>query len=299
MIPPNNPHKQKVLHVPKNTVGRDFFVADVHGCFSLLLLGMAEAGFSPQKDRLFLGGDMIDRGPESHLLCNVLRQPYVYAVPGNHEILLANSLRDGVLTPATRHLLATKNYNGMHWLSGVTESELEDMVEAIEHLPLVIEVETDRGLVGLVHADVPAHMNWQTFKDHIRLGDPYTQGMAIGIPAEEHHKPRHRVTKKDKRGVEGIGRVFVGHTTQFSGILQLGNLFAIDTGAAWRATGHSKGHLSLVNPLLESKHLTQEPNLLGYGGLQLDLKVHGEIPGFEFSDLFIQEQITSFQKPRM
>ncbi|EOV9087845.1 metallophosphoesterase [Pseudomonas aeruginosa] len=49
---------------------------------------MREAQFSPTHDRLFVVGDLIDRGPGSHRCARFLAQPYVHAVRGNHEDML-------------------------------------------------------------------------------------------------------------------------------------------------------------------------------------------------------------------
>ena len=50
----------------QNTVGRDFAVGDIHGCFTELQRGLEAIGFDPSTDRLFSVGDLVDRGPESH-----------------------------------------------------------------------------------------------------------------------------------------------------------------------------------------------------------------------------------------
>ena len=50
----------------QNTVGRDFAVGDIHGCFTELQRGLDAIGFDPSTDRLFSVGDLVDRGPESH-----------------------------------------------------------------------------------------------------------------------------------------------------------------------------------------------------------------------------------------
>ena len=46
----------------QNTVGRDFAVGDIHGCFTELQRGLEAIGFDPSTDRLFSVGDLVDRG---------------------------------------------------------------------------------------------------------------------------------------------------------------------------------------------------------------------------------------------
>ena len=56
--------QQRFLKVPRNALGRDFAVGDVHGCFTRLQQGLDQLGFDPTRDRLFSVGDLVDRGPE-------------------------------------------------------------------------------------------------------------------------------------------------------------------------------------------------------------------------------------------
>ena len=52
----------------RNRIGRDFAVGDIHGCFTALQIALDAIGFSPETDRLFCAGDLVDRGPGSHLV---------------------------------------------------------------------------------------------------------------------------------------------------------------------------------------------------------------------------------------
>ncbi len=68
-----------------NAQGRDYFAGDVHGHLDLLETQMRRVGFNGSYDRLFLVGDLIDRGPFSQDTLDLLQEPYVHAVMGNHE----------------------------------------------------------------------------------------------------------------------------------------------------------------------------------------------------------------------
>src|SRR5690554_7844483 len=69
-----------------NERGRDFAVGDIHGHFTKLKVALDAAGFSPgDGDRLFSVGDLVDRGPESHMALDWLAKPWFHAVRGNHE----------------------------------------------------------------------------------------------------------------------------------------------------------------------------------------------------------------------
>ena len=51
-----------VKYIPENTKGRDFVVGDLHGTIHLLQVLLEQVKFDPADDRLFSGGDLIDRG---------------------------------------------------------------------------------------------------------------------------------------------------------------------------------------------------------------------------------------------
>ena len=69
----------------KNTKGRDFFVSDIHGHFDLLLEEMKNHAFNTKTDRLFVGGDNCDRGPNSDWVLDFINEPWYISIRGNHE----------------------------------------------------------------------------------------------------------------------------------------------------------------------------------------------------------------------
>jgi bis(5'-nucleosyl)-tetraphosphatase (symmetrical) len=73
-----------------------YVVGDVHGCFDTLLGLLADCGFDPGRDRLWLVGDLVNRGPKS---LEVLRWAAdldqrlgerMVAVAGNHDLHLVS-----------------------------------------------------------------------------------------------------------------------------------------------------------------------------------------------------------------
>ena len=274
--------KRRVLRLPRNTRGRDLIITDPHGAYDLVWDAMKAANFDRSCDRLLVGGDLIDRGAGSARAGKFLRQPYVYSVAGNHERMLVDAWRQGALNRDIVDALARMNYNGMRWMKDVSIEDLELLAATFDDLPFVIEVETSRGLAGIVHADVPPGMDWQTFTAKIEVGDEYATRMALGMDlSDTHHESRQRVQTRRADGVPGVGRVFVGHTVLFEGMQKLGNLYAIDSGSAWADAGKNKGHLTMVNPLMQTQYLAQPPG--ARDDPRLDLRIDGEIPAHEFS----------------
>ena len=77
-----------VARFKRNTLGRDFVIADIHGAFDLLVIALAEIDFDPEVDRIFSTGDLIDRGESSHRCTEFISLPYFHSTLGNHESML-------------------------------------------------------------------------------------------------------------------------------------------------------------------------------------------------------------------
>lgn len=238
----------------RNTLGRDFVVGDIHGAFDMVLEAMGKAGFNPRIDRLFSVGDLIDRGPGSHRCVRFLAQPYVYAVRGNHEQMLLDLYADGVPNPATIEFMAGRN--GFGWWLGVPDAQRTEILEAVARLPLAIEIDTGRGSVGLIHADVPAGMGWGNFLVRLEAGDPDVVHTCLW--------GRERVKNLDTNGVAGVGRVFAGHTPQWDGALRLGNFYYIDSGAVFGQLGvKDEGCLTMAEATTRTQVLIAPRQLPG------------------------------------
>lgn len=244
----------KLKHFKANIEGRDFVVGDIHGAFTLLLTAMKRVGFDKATDRLFCVGDLIDRGAESARVARFLAQPYVHAVRGNHEDMLIQLHSDGNFPEITaEHWMARRN--GLGWWVNTSLDQKQAILAAIRKLPIAIEVDTPRGTVGIVHAEVAAGLNWHEFLVRIESGDEKVTETALW--------GRDRVQTKDASGVHGVGRVFVGHTPQWNGVRRLGNVYAVDTGAIFADIGKKDGtRLTIMNLVHTSAVLSDTDPLL-------------------------------------
>lgn len=83
-----------IITLPVNTQGTDYVMGDLHGCYSLLQAALDTVNFDPARDRLFSVGDLVDRGPDSLKCLQLLKQPWFYAVLGNHERMLMDFFVD-------------------------------------------------------------------------------------------------------------------------------------------------------------------------------------------------------------
>lgn len=199
-----------------NRRGTDFVVGDIHGEFDALESILAEIKFRPKQDRLFSVGDLVDRGPRSADVVKWLKKPWFNAVAGNHEDMLLKLKGDEL-----EQWLAI---NGGEWWQSVTEDGRVAILKAIAALPLAIEVMTENGRIGIVHADVPSGLPWKDFLDALKTGEDHVVEYALWS--------RSRVQGADDTIVSGVDKVFCGHTPLEKASI-LGNVHLVDTGACF------------------------------------------------------------------
>ena len=217
--------EQRFLKVPRNELGRDFAVGDLHGHFSRLQASLDQLGFDPSRDRLFSVGDLVDRGPENEAVLDWLEQPWFYAVQGNHEDYAIRYARTGKVD--------VENWRGYGggWFLDLPAERQKVYAEAFARLPIAIEVETRDGAVGLLHADCPV-LFWPRLESALR--DRYQRTSAAC------QWSRDRLRQMDRTGIRGVRAVVAGHTP-VSAPLLLGNVYHIDT-EGWKA-----GYFTFLN----------------------------------------------------
>jgi serine/threonine protein phosphatase 1 len=209
-----------------NSKGRDLAVGDIHGHFARLQRCLDAVGFDPLVDRLFSVGDLVDRGPHSEQALHWLAQPWFHPVQGNHEALAITYLRGGRLD------LDMYRAAGGGWFLDLPSSEQLRFVEVFANLPLALEVPTEAGLIGLLHADSP-FADWPTLRRRLQAeDDPQVREVC--------QWSRRRLKEGDTQRVQGLAALLVGHTPVLQ-VKQLGNVWHLDTG------GWSSGHFSLLD----------------------------------------------------
>lgn len=195
--------RDMVVDDPRNTVGRDFVVGDIHGMFPKLKEMLAALAFEPTRDRLFSVGDLVDRGSESEAAAAWIAEPWFFAVRGNHD----QRRVDRHLSPTEGEEFERADGNGT-------------LAAALATLPFMREIETDGGRVGIVHGDVPEDRTWAQFRQALIDGDWVDTQVAISSYRSTAAWP-----------VRGdIHRVLVGHDACHEPEVS-GNVLNIDTGA--------------------------------------------------------------------
>ena len=220
-------------HHTINKVGRDFVVGDLHGMFEALETLLDNIGFNSATDRLFSVGDLIDRGPQSDRVLEFLDKPWFYSIMGNHEIMLIESEHDKAMYRSW-----TTNNGGEWWLT-IPEDEQKVMRERLRQLPIAMDIRTNSGMIGLVHADIPTGMTWKQFVAGIHEDEELCNYVLWSRNRYRHYK----ITNSTDR-IEDIDLVILGHTPVEHPI-HISNICYLDTGAAYK-TRKGLGKLSVL-----------------------------------------------------
>ncbi|MGY6271861.1 metallophosphoesterase [Achromobacter denitrificans] len=146
-----------VVEHAKNSDGRDFVVPDLHGSYSLLMNRLDQLKFDPNADRIFSVGDLVDRGPEPMNTLRLLREPWFYAVRGNHDDMLLSALGK---MESWAHSPNDFFYNGGTWATQLSKPEMDELLTdlgpRVEALPYIRTVLADDGsaLFHVAHAEL-------------------------------------------------------------------------------------------------------------------------------------------------
>lgn len=205
----------------QNQKGRDFVVGDIHGMFSSFSKLLSQVNFDENIDRVFSVGDLVDRGSESHRVIEFLNKPWFFSIMGNHEYMLVESeddekMRDNWIS-----------YCGGDWWKELPKELQPRIRKKIAKLPMAMEIETAHGNIGIVHADIPLHMEWSYFIRQLQT-DTEMQNYSLWS------RNRYKRIRLDGYcpNIDGISKVIFGHTPTTEPIIK-GNIYFIDTGATY------------------------------------------------------------------
>jgi bis(5'-nucleosyl)-tetraphosphatase (symmetrical) len=100
-----------------------YAIGDIQGCYQTLQKLLKQIGFTPTQDKLWLAGDLINRGPRSLDTLNFIydHQDVIQVVLGNHDLHFL-AVAAGTKTPSSKdtftELLAANNCEQLcRWLS--------------------------------------------------------------------------------------------------------------------------------------------------------------------------------------
>lgn len=242
-----------VKNLPKNTLGRDFVVGDLHGSISLINELLSRVDFDTTKDRLLLVGDLADRGPESRACLALLLEPWCHSVMGNHEELLLggfwSTIHPGIARPnffygSEEDLL----FNGGQWTMDEfprPSDEFFHLLEKVAELPQIIVVGEGDGRFNIVHAELPLSYTDETIDslptviDIDEFDSPYFRWARVimdGCPTDH----------AEKKTRDGLSDTYTGHTIG-KGIRQADGHICLDTGA-FKSYKDNRFCLTMIEP---------------------------------------------------
>lgn len=117
-------------------------MSDIHGRYDKFTQMLRHINFS-KIDKLYILGDVIDRGEEPILLLNeIMEKDNIHLLMGNHEYMMINALMHNVY-------IDTWVYNGgyttLDKFLELNEKDKQDILEYLYHLPVIIPSLTVNG----------------------------------------------------------------------------------------------------------------------------------------------------------
>lgn len=228
----------KHVFYPENTQGRDFIVGDLHGCVADLLKMLQLIKFDSAVDRLFSVGDLVDRGPDSFRTAELVYEPWFFAVKGNHEELMYET----ILRESFSHA-GTWFSNGGQWGFEHDAGEMKNLARALELLPYVISVGEGANRFNIVHGELKHCENWtrvpmtDAMLDNWVFSDSEEGDLLWGRTLISNGKEKIADVQPDEfwHDMEKLSLTYVGHTPVRE-VVQVQKQMYIDTGAVFHHT---------------------------------------------------------------
>lgn len=147
------------VSLPSNPHGRDLVIGDVHGQAHLLEKLLVLADFNRYIDRVFMLGDLIDKGADSAALLERMDGTTFHSLMGNHEAMMVAAQHGAKTDPVW-------DRSGNEWAQSLPASRLSELSTKAMTFPLIAEVRLkDGGNIGLVHGEVPPGMSWDQIRN--------------------------------------------------------------------------------------------------------------------------------------
>lgn len=218
---------------------RIWCVGDIHGCFNEFKELISKI---PENEKIYLVGDMIDRGPDTQALLSYIieNQDRIIPIIGNHEQLMISSDKMEMCefwskVGGDRTMDSYYNING---IEGFNEEIFNKHVEWLKTLPLYIVIEFNEHKDLLISHSLMLHI-WNTVLTESDIKDSQWQHFL------------NLEYKEDFFENENLYNIF-GHTIQQTPVVN-SNFACIDIG-----TFRSKRICALSYPDLKLIEVTKE-----------------------------------------
>lgn len=195
--------------------GNSYICGDIHGMYDLLMDKLSKVNFNFNEDILYCVGDLVDRGPDSYKVLQLVKEPWFKTVLGNHEEMIIENFQ----APYELSSRQLHYQNGGAWFFELSEEMQEECLQIVKSLPLYLEFEINGKLVGIIHADTCSN-DWNQIKR-----------ASTTIRGRQHTVwGRTKISSNDSTVIKNIDYVFLGHTIT-EDVVKLGNCVFIDTGS--------------------------------------------------------------------
>lgn len=163
-----------VHKLPANTRGHDYVVGSVLGDRRCLLCALSDIGFDTARDRLIATGNLVDCGPDSCGVIDLLDEPWFFSVRGvREERILSLIQHDRNPAAAVRQL----GMGGSEWLAECTAAKLDHVSRALRRLPVAISVGRGPQQSVVLHGETPMGLDWVPGSE---------QNVELYLPARRH-----------------------------------------------------------------------------------------------------------------
>ncbi|MBR0386132.1 MAG: metallophosphoesterase [Erysipelotrichaceae bacterium] len=140
-----------------------YCISDLHGHWNNLARFLEKL---KKRDRVFLLGDVVDKGPESiRILQYVMQDERFTMLLGNHEHMMWQYLKTLSASDYFQWVLLNHGSDTLSQYEKLTKEEQQEIMDFIENLPLnVPDLKVKGRMFYLVHA-MPSSENPKTMKD--------------------------------------------------------------------------------------------------------------------------------------
>ncbi len=190
--------------------GRTIVIGDVHGCYRELLQLLRAAEVRPGRDRILFVGDIINKGPDSRKVWDVMRRVNGESILGNHELSMLAVLEGDSHSHAKYR----------HDLEIDFGKELRGFVEGVRRWPLWIETED----LLLVHAGLQPGLSPDETDPWVLATIRTWDGVGEDL-LDPHNPPWFSY-------YDGLKLVVFGHWAALGGVTRE-NVVGLDTGCVY------------------------------------------------------------------
>jgi len=246
-----------------------YAVGDIQGCYRELMDLLEQVAFNPQQDELWLVGDLVSRGPDTHQVLKFLfaNQACVRAVLGNHDLHLLSIYHGFRQAKASERLektlSASARHDWMDWLRTLpllyrdrernvamfhaglapswTLAKAEKLSQEVER---VLQSDEIKAFLSVMHGNSPS-LWWDNLQGDDRLRcivNYFTRARILNDQGQmeflykgqlasmpNHHWPWFKHPERKTKN----NKLIFGHWASIGGYVDHKRLFGLDTGCVW------------------------------------------------------------------